>query len=69
MRLNSQKVLFNDRFIKVALYEMWHTMGLPHCKFSRTCFMEAEGGTIKAVDKESRFLCTNCKRLINQYIK
>lgn len=65
----ANKVLFNDRFIKVALHEMGHTMGLPHCKFSRTCFMEAAEGTIKSVDRESRFLCSNCKKLIKQYIK
>jgi archaemetzincin len=65
----ANKVLLNDRFIKLALHEMGHTMGLPHCKFSRTCFMEAAEGTIKSVDRESRFLCSNCKKLIKQYIK
>jgi archaemetzincin len=65
----ANKVLFNDRFIKVALHEMGHAIGLPHCSFSRTCFMEAAQGTIKTVDGESRFLCSNCKKLIKQYIK
>ena len=60
------KTLFNDRFIKVALHELGHTMGLPHCTFSRTCFMEAASGTIKSVDGETRVLCTNCKKLLNQ---
>lgn len=63
------KVLFNDRFIKVALHELGHTMGLPHCTFSRTCFMEAAEGTVKSVDRETRYLCSNCKKLISQYIK
>ena len=63
------KVLFNDRFIKVALHELGHTMGLPHCTFSSTCFMEAADGTIKSVDREKRFLCSNCKKLISQYIR
>ena len=63
------KTLFNDRFIKVALHELGHTMGLPHCTFSRTCFMEAAEGTVKSVDKETRFLCSNCKRIIQPYIK
>ena len=63
------KVLFNDRFIKVALHELGHTMGLPHCTFSSTCFMEAAEGTIKSIDREKRFLCSNCKKLISQYIR
>ena len=63
------KLLFNDRFIKVALHELGHTMGLPHCTFSSTCFMEAAEGTIKSVDRETRNLCSNCKKLISQYIK
>ena len=65
----TNKVLFNDRFIKVALHELGHTMGLPHCTFSSTCFMEAAEGTIKSVDRETRYLCSNCKKLISQYIR
>ena len=63
------KILFNDRFIKVALHELGHTMGLPHCTFSNKCFMQAAEGTIKSVDRETRYLCSNCKKLINQYIR
>ena len=59
------KKLFNDRFIKVALHELGHAMGLSHCTFSRTCFMEAAEGTVKSVDRETRSLCSNCKRLLN----
>ncbi len=60
------RALFNDRFIKVALHELGHTMGLPHCTFSKTCFMEAAEGSIKNVDRETRSLCTNCKKIIHQ---
>lgn len=65
----ANKPLFDDRFIKVALHELGHTMGLPHCTFSSTCFMEAAEGSIKSVDRESRYLCTNCKKSINLYTR
>ena len=63
------KILFKERFIKVALHELGHTMGLPHCSFSKSCFMEAAEGTIKSVDRETKNLCSNCKKLISQYIR
>ena len=63
------KILFNDRLVKVALHELGHTMGLPHCTFSRTCFMEAAEGTIKSADRETRFLCSNCKKLIKPFTR
>lgn len=63
------KILFNDRLIKIALHELGHTMGLPHCTFSNTCFMEAAEGTIKSVDREKRLLCNNCKRIVYQFVK
>ena len=62
------KILFKERFIKVALHELGHTMGLPHCSFSKSCFMEAAEGTIKSVDRETKNLCSNCKKFISQYI-
>ena len=61
--------LFNARFIKVALHEIGHNFGLPHCNFSRTCFMEAASGTIKSVDGETRFLCNDCKKKLDSIYK
>ena len=60
------KAKFNDRFIKVALHELGHTMGIPHCKLSKTCFMQAAEATVKTVDRETRNMCTNCKKILNR---
>ena len=59
------KAKFNDRFIKIALHELGHTMGVPHCTFSTTCFMEAANGTVKSVDRETRHMCSRCKKTLN----
>lgn len=60
------KILFNERFLKVALHEIGHTIGLPHCTYSNTCFMGSAVGTIKSVDRETKSLCSNCKILLTQ---
>ena len=60
------KPLFNERFLKVALHELGHTMGLPHCTYSSTCFMEAAEGTIKSVDRGGTSLYPNCKKLLTK---
>jgi len=47
----------NSQFYKVALHELGHTQGLPHCK-NKTCFMrDAEGGN--PLDEERGF-CESC---------
>lgn len=50
-----------DQCIKVALHELGHTAGLPHCSF-QSCFMrDAEGHNTN--DEENGF-CENCKRVL-----
>jgi archaemetzincin len=47
-----------DQFWKVAIHELGHTSGLPHCPV-KTCFMrDAEGGN--PTDEEKEF-CTKCR--------
>jgi archaemetzincin len=60
--------LFNERVIKLALHELGHTMGLPHCSYSASCFMADASGTIKTVDRGTRRLCEHCKTLIQPFI-
>jgi archaemetzincin len=53
-----------NQLFKVAIHELGHTMGLPHCPVP-VCFMrDAEGGN--PLDEEKGF-CPKCKRyLINR---
>lgn len=47
-----------DQFWKVAIHELGHTSGLPHCPV-KSCFMrDAEGGNPTAEEKE---FCNKCR--------
>jgi archaemetzincin len=52
------KTNFAAQFYKVALHELGHTQGLPHCP-NKTCLMrDAEGSN--HLDEETGF-CPSCK--------
>jgi len=58
-RLSKAKA--SSQFYKIALHELGHTQGLPHCK-NKTCFMrDAEGGN--HFDEETGF-CQSCKSFL-----
>jgi archaemetzincin len=60
-RLNMTKG--KSQFFKVAIHELGHTMGLPHCP-NLECFMrDANGGN--PTDEEKGF-CTKCKKYLNK---
>ncbi|HVU05778.1 MAG TPA: hypothetical protein VHE30_28715 [Polyangiaceae bacterium] len=49
-----------QRFGKVVVHELGHSLGLPHCTVTPGCIMEDAGGTVFATDLE-RDLCATCR--------
>lgn len=50
-----------ERLEKVALHEIGHNLGLPHCTHDKHCMMQAAQGTIKQVDLEKVWFCEACR--------
>jgi archaemetzincin len=48
------------QLFKVAIHEMGHTSGLPHCEM-KYCFMRDAGGNPTNEEKE---FCTKCKSFL-----
>jgi archaemetzincin len=60
-RLSKQKI--SDQLFKVAIHELGHKQGLPHCPVT-TCYMrDAEGGN--PTDMETGF-CNSCKSFLSR---
>jgi archaemetzincin len=56
-----KKEIAVGQFYKVAIHELGHTQGLPHCE-NKTCYMrDAEGGN--PLEEEVDF-CKTCKMFL-----
>lgn len=55
---------FERRLSKASLHELGHTLGLPHCDKTPSCFMTHAHGQVKTIDSKEIILCGSCKRLI-----
>lgn len=57
---------YRERFVKVLLHELGHNQGLPHCTYNQYCLMNDAHGTIAQVDKERKWLCENCRKILSR---
>lgn len=62
-RLKSKPALLKERTVKVALHELGHEFGLPHCP-DKKCFMTDAVESIQTIDNARLDLCATCKRKI-----
>lgn len=57
-RRRVQDVPMLMRLGRIAIHELGHTLGLPHCP-TLGCYMEDAGGTVDTIDRET-FMCPIC---------
>lgn len=53
-----------ERFSKVLLHELGHNLGLKHCTHSEQCMMQDACGSIRTIDKETKQLCSVCRKAV-----
>ncbi len=58
---NTNYTHFLERIEKVALHEIGHNLGLPHCLNHDLCVMNDAHGTVQEVDENYNALCDKCK--------
>ncbi len=49
---------------KVAIHEVGHGLGLPHCKSANPCLMKDAAGKIATIKQQPLKFCKDCSRLI-----
>jgi archaemetzincin len=58
---NVSDSLFKSRIQKIAIHEVGHNLGLPHCSNSTTCVMQDAAESIRTIDKVNASFCVICK--------
>jgi archaemetzincin len=61
---NVSKQKTYERLSKVALHEIGHNLGLPHCTYHKECMMNDANGTIQQIDNEKVWFCAKCMKQI-----
>jgi archaemetzincin len=49
---------------KVAIHEVGHSLGLPHCKSGNPCLMKDAAGKIATIKQQPMKFCTDCSQLL-----
>lgn len=62
VRKKLQDVPADERLARVAIHELGHTLGLPHCP-NQGCLMEDALGSVVTIDRETH-LCERCLQQI-----
>jgi len=60
-RMNNNYI---DRLTKVAIHEVGHTLGIPHCKNTKCIMTDAKGKGL-TVDNASIWMCDSCNSKIS----
>ena len=60
-RLGNKPDLMRSRLAKIAVHEVGHNLGLPHCK-TRNCVMADAVERISTIDAESLSMCKACRK-------
>jgi archaemetzincin len=58
--------MLKERLAKIALHELGHTMGLPHCPSEGSCFMKDARGRVATIDGEAKDLCDRCRARVGR---
>ena len=58
------KRLFMERMKKIAVHEVGHNLGLPHCTAGGRCVMRDAAESIRTIDRVDLALCDRCKSRI-----
>ena len=51
------------RFSDVAVHELGHTLGMPHCASEGCVMADAKGSAIKSADRSTGEYCEPCRKL------
>ena len=65
---NADSNLAKTRLKKIAIHELGHNFGLPHCK-SKDCVIQDGTETLKILDESDTKLCRKCSKKINRMIR
>ncbi len=63
LKKNADKTKIATRLKNVAIHEIGHNYGLPHCG-DTTCIMKDAHGKLSSIEGKSRYLCGKCQTRI-----